>query len=220
MSPSSTHIARRRRRNGRHGQRACDLVEAQPGLGADGIPSRKGLPPLNCHIDEAGLDLERVGPTPNPLCRQNGCPGPTEDVEYDIIATRTVPHGVRNQRNRFDRRMKLQLVQAVRSERVDPGVVPDVGPRATVAPQLNVVEVRFFANTEDANQLMLTAVKGALAGIRLYPHREIEHLAVDRVAGFNELADMAPVDADVMQGTVPRDRCSLLERVFEECDEI
>src|SRR5262249_28079813 len=67
---------------------------------------------------------------------------------------------------------------------------------------------------------MLTPVKRTLAGVRLYPHREIEHLTVDRVAGFDELADMAPVHADIMQGTVPRDCCGLPERAFEECDKI
>jgi hypothetical protein len=36
----------------------------------------------------------------------------------------------------------------------------------------------------------------------LYPHREIEHLAVDHAAGFDELTDMAPVHADIMNGTI------------------
>jgi hypothetical protein len=71
-----------------------------------------------------------------------------------------------------------------------------------VAPQLDVVEVGFRANTEDADQFMLAAVERALSGIRLYPHREIEHLAVDHAAGFNELTDMAPVHTDVMNGTI------------------
>src|SRR5439155_1708528 len=65
---------------------------------------------------------------------------------------------VGNERHRLDRRMELKLVQAARPERVDPGVVPDVRPRATVASQFNVVEMGLLPNTEDADQLMLAAV--------------------------------------------------------------
>ena len=112
--------------------------------------------------------------------------------------------------------MTLELVQAVRPKRVDPGIVPDVRPRATVAPQFNVVEMGFLAHTEDADQLVLAAVKRTLAGIRFHPHREVEHVAVDHAAGFDQLADMAPVHADVMNGTITRDRCSFCQGGFEE----
>src|SRR5262249_15568379 len=125
-----------------------------------------------------------------------------------------------NQRDRLDRRMRLQLVQAARPERVDPGVMPDVGSRAAVAPKFNVVEVGLLAHAENADQFVLAAVERALAGIRLYPHREIEHLAVDHAAGFDELTDMAPIHADIMNGTITRDRCSLRQRAFEEPDEV
>src|SRR5260370_1316474 len=98
--------------------------------------------------------------------------------------------------------MRLELVQAPRPERVDPSVMPYVGSRAAVTPQFNVVEVGVLAHAEDADQFMLAAVERALAGIRLYPHREIQHLAVDHPAGFDELTDMAPVHADIMNGTI------------------
>src|SRR5215470_549868 len=161
-----------------------------------------GVPALDRDVDEAGLDLERVGPTPDTLGCQERRSGPTEEVEHDVATTAAVPHRIRNQRDRLDRRMRLQLVQAARPERVDPGVMPHVGSRAAVAPQLNVVEVGGLAHAENADQFMLAAVERALASIRLYPHREIEHLAVDHLAGFDELTDMAPVHADIMNGTI------------------
>src|SRR5262249_14786271 len=157
---------------------------------------------LDSDVDKARLDLEHEGPPPDTLRCQEGRAGPTEEVEHDIAATAAVPHRIRNQRDRLDRRMRLQLVQATRPERVDPGVMPDVRSRAAVAPQLNVVEVGVLAHGEDADQFMLAAVERALAGIRLYPHREIEHLAVDHAAGVDELTDMAPVHADVMNGII------------------
>ena len=160
------------------------------------------MPALDRDVDEAGLDLEHEGPPPDPLRRQEGRSGPTEEVEHDVAATAAVPHRICNQRDRLDRRMRLQLVHAARPERVDPGVMPHVGSRAAVAPQLNVVEVGDLAHTEDADQFMLAAVERALAGIRLYPDREIEHFAVNHVAGFDQLTDMAPVHADIMNGTI------------------
>ena len=117
------------------------------------------MPALDGDVGEAGLDLERVGPAPNALRCQDGRPRPTEDVEHDVAATGAVPYRVGNERHRLDRRMELKLVQAARPERVDPGVVPDVRPRATVASQFNVVEMGLLPNTEDADQLMLAAVE-------------------------------------------------------------
>ena len=160
------------------------------------------MPALDSDVDKAGLDLERVGPPPDTLRCQEGRSGPTEEVEHDVAATAAVPHRIRNQRNRLDRRMRLELVHAARPERVDPGVMPHVGSRAAVTPQFNVVEVGIVAHAEDADQFMLAAVERALAGIRLYPYREIEHLAVNHAAGFDELTDVAPVHADVMNGTI------------------
>lgn len=46
-----------------------------------------------------------------------------------------------------------------------------------MAPELDVVEVRRFAHPKHPNQLMLAAIEATLAGVRLDPHRQIEHLA-------------------------------------------
>src|SRR5262245_17186867 len=133
-APPRAHISRRSAGSGRDDARACDVVKAQATLCANGILSRKGLPALDGDVDEAGLDLECVGSAPDTLRCQEGRSGPTEEVEHDVAATAAVPYRVCNQRDRLDRRMRLQLVQAARPERVDPGVMPDVGSRAAVAP--------------------------------------------------------------------------------------
>src|SRR5207247_8827733 len=82
----SAHISGRWARSGDHGALAGSFVEAQAGLGTNGILSRKGLPALDRDIDEAGLDLQRVGPAADALCCQDGRPGPTEDVKHDVAA--------------------------------------------------------------------------------------------------------------------------------------
>src|SRR5262249_57095255 len=122
-------ISRRSARSGRDDARACDVVETQATLRPNGILSRKGLPTPDRDVDEAGLDLERVGPPPDTLRCQEGRSGSTEEVEHDVAATAAIPYRIRNQRDRLDRRMRLQLVHAARPERIDPGVMPDVGSR-------------------------------------------------------------------------------------------
>jgi hypothetical protein len=49
---------------------AGDFVEGQAGLGVNGVPARESLPALDGDIDEARLELQRVGSAPDPLRRQ------------------------------------------------------------------------------------------------------------------------------------------------------
>src|SRR4029077_9828179 len=130
MSSSSAHSARRRiRRDGRD-TLACEFVEAQSAINVNGILSREGLPALDGDVDKARLDLDRVSAAADALCCQNGRAGATERIEHDIATAGTVLDGIRHQRDRFDRRMALQLIESSGAKRVDAGVVPDIGPRA------------------------------------------------------------------------------------------
>ena len=114
-------------------------------------------------------------------------------------------------RDRLDRRVRPKLVHAAGAEAVDAGVAPDVRARAAVTAEFDVIEVRRLADPKDADQLMLAAIKAALAGVRLDPHHEIEHLAVGLLAGFEQLAQMSPVHADIMDGA----RAGMGRRVAE-----
>src|SRR5215831_5786973 len=67
--------------------------------------------------------------------------------------------------------MGLELVEAARPEGVDPRVVPDIGPRTAMAPELDIVEMRLLADAEHPDELMLAPVERALAGVRFHPDR-------------------------------------------------
>ena len=96
--------------------------------------------------------------------------------------------------------------------------MPDVRARPAVAPQFNVVEVCAIADTEDADEFVLAAVKRALSGIGLDPHRHVQRLAVDRAAGLEQLADMTPVHAYEVDGAVAGYRRRHRERLRQEGD--
>src|SRR5262249_30037940 len=98
------------------------------GLGVNGVLAREGLPALDGHVDEARLELQRVGPAPDPLRRKDRRAGATEGVEYDVAAAGGGPPGIPYPGDRRDPPLGLELVQAARPERVDPRVMPDVGP--------------------------------------------------------------------------------------------
>jgi len=68
--------------------------------------------------------------------------------------------------------------------------------------ELDVVEVWCVTDSEHPNKLMLAAVERALAGVRLHPDHDVQRLAVDRIAGLKQLADVAPVHAHEMNGAV------------------
>src|SRR5215471_7873093 len=109
--PPTAHTSLRR--NGLCSAFACDFVESQAGLGVNGVLAREGLPALDGHVDEARLELQRVGPAPDPLRRKDRRAGATEGVEYDVAAAGAVLHGIRYQGDRLDCRMGLELVQVV-----------------------------------------------------------------------------------------------------------
>src|SRR5215831_16395714 len=67
--PPTAHTSLRR--NGLCSALACDFVEGQAGLDVNGVLAREGLPALDRDIDEVRLELERAGPAPDPLRRQD-----------------------------------------------------------------------------------------------------------------------------------------------------
>ena len=87
-----------------------------------------------------------------------------------------------------------------------------------MAPELDIVEVRRLANPKHADQLMLAAIEAALAGVRLDPHHEIEHLAIGLLPGFTQFANVSPVHADIMDGSSARMRCRVAEALAQEFD--
>ena len=60
---------------------------------------------------------------------------------------------------------------------------------------------------------MLRSVERALAGVGLHPNNEVLQLAVDLIPGCHELAEVTPVDADKMDGSIGRPSSGKSERL-------
>src|SRR5262245_21208485 len=96
----------------------------------------------------------------------------------------------------------MQVIQTASAERVDPRVLPDIGAVAAMTAEFDVVEMRRITDAEDGNELVLAAIKASLASIILDPDCQVEHFAVDLVAGCQQVADVTPVHADVMHSAI------------------
>src|SRR5215203_2663744 len=76
--------------------------------------------------------------------------------------------------------------------------MPDVRAVAAMPAELDIVLVAGGADPEHPDELVLAAVETPLASVRLDPHGEIDHGAVNWPGRFDQLLHMPPVDADVM----------------------
>jgi len=65
--------------------------------------------------------------------------------------------------------------------------------------ELHIVAVRAAALFEDQDELVLAAIERAHAGIVLDPDTQILEFAVDLLNSGEQLGEMAPVHAQVMQ---------------------
>ena len=65
-------------------------------------------------------------------------------------------------------------------ERVNPGIVPDVGAVSAMLSELKVVDMLSICLAIDTNQFMLTAVEGAHAAVVFNPDAELAHGTVNR----------------------------------------
>jgi len=74
-----------------------------------------------------------------------------------------------------------------------------VGPAVATEPaELDIVAVGFSADPEDADQLVLRTVEGAPPSVGLVPHDQVEHRARQFAVDHDQLFDVAPVHADIV----------------------
>ena len=117
------------------------------------------------------------------------------------------------------RRVRRELVHPAGPEAIHAGVVPDVRARAAVAPEFDIIEVRRLADPKHADELMLAAIEASLAGVRLDPHRQIQHLAIGLFAGLDQLAQVSPIHADIMERSLAGMSCRVAEGLDQKSNE-
>src|SRR5262249_8476519 len=152
------------------------------------------------------------------LCCQDGSARAAECVEHYVATTGTILHGIRHERNWFDRRMAPQLVQTSGTKRVGACVMPDIGARAAVAAELDVIGMGRHADPVHSDEFVGAAVQRALTGVGLCPDRQVQHLIIYCAAGLEQFADMAPIHAHEMDRTISRDRSDRRQALLEELD--
>src|SRR4051812_377758 len=94
--------------------------------------------------------------------------------------------------------MGPEVIHSAGPKRVRSRVVPDVGSRASMSTQLDIVAMRPPPNREDANQLVLAAVERALASVRLHPDSQIDGVAIHGLSGRDQFGNVAPIHAHVV----------------------
>src|ERR1700732_4972674 len=117
------------------------------------------LPPLNGDIDISRLVFDSEPYAPDFFGRKNGRTRTCELIEHSIAARRTIEQRVGDERDRFYSGMGGKRLQPIPAERVDAWGSPHVGGMAAEAAQIDIVSVRGFADSEDADELMLRTVE-------------------------------------------------------------
>src|SRR5439155_13391494 len=96
------------------------------------------------------------------------------------------------------------------------GIVEHVAAMATFGAEAEIVDVRRAAVLEDADQLVLAAIKRALPGIGFVPDQQVLPLGVERASSSQQLGEMAPIDEQVMDRTIRAEGDSVANEAREE----
>src|SRR5262245_39321481 len=145
---------------------------------------------------------------------------PLPPVKHDGTTAGHVLDCVRHQGDWLDGGMRLELLLPAGLEAVHAGVLPHVGSVAPKPPQLDVVDVLAIADLEHRDKLVLGAIKTSLAAVGVGPDAEVLQLGVDRLPDGQELTEVAPVHAHVMERAVARHGGGVAEYLLQEGDKL
>src|SRR5215469_16581578 len=166
-----------------------------------GTAASQRLPAADRRVDIGGVELDTATAPAGAFGRYHRRAAAEKAVEHDVAAGRAVEDRIGDQRHRLHcwmQRREIALLGAA-AKGIASRVPPHIAAVAPEAAKLDVVAVLVAAVFEDKDELVLAAVKRAHPGIILDPNAEVLDLAVDAVGGAEQLCDMAPIHADVMQ---------------------
>lgn len=172
------------------------------------------LPAADSRIHIEGINFEPIPAAAHFLGRENRGSRTAEEIEHDIAPFSAVAHCIANQRDGLDGGMSCKITQASRAERVDAGIGPNIRPRTAMTTELDVIQMRARARAEHGNLFMRAAVKAALASVGLSPDTGIDVCAIDRLAGLEEFAHVAPIHAHIVRGHRSARRALRFPRCF------
>ena len=111
-----------------------------------GVPPVHRAPAIDRHINIGRINLKPAEPATAALRGDQGRSRSEKDVEHPLAAAGHVLKGIGNESGRLHGRIEGQVLLTAARERVDRGIIPDVGPVASVAPELDRIEVRRAAD--------------------------------------------------------------------------
>src|SRR3984893_14873549 len=198
----------------------ADLLETSSVAGERRFKLCQFLPPLDGDIDITRLVFDAISEAADFLGRQNDRARTCELIERHVAAPRTIEKRISDERDGLCRRMGGERLHPTSPEGIDARVGPNVGAITTETAQFDIVSVWMAANPEDADQFMLRTVERALAGVRLVPDHEVQHGPIELASNVDQIADVAPVHADVMDRPFSRDANAIGERFNEELSKL
>jgi hypothetical protein len=134
------------------------------------------------------------------------CTAAGKRIEDNALSLRAVLDCVRDERDRLNRRMHLELVHSTGLERVHAGIVPDIGAVSPVLTELEIVDVWCSPVLEGKDQLVLRAIEGPHAAIVLIPHTDVLQLGIDAARRGLEFIAVPPIRALLTQYLKARQR--------------
>src|SRR3981081_378543 len=150
-----------------------NLFEARATCGVGRLFAADAPKPTQDGVAIGRVQLDQPRQASGLLRSNQGRSGPAEGIEYDLAASGTVSDRLGDQCPRLDGRMHRQVFPARGSERVDPGIVPNIGAVAPSIPEPKIVGVGGGANFEHQNQPVLATVECPHATVGLVPDAEV-----------------------------------------------
>src|SRR5205814_1707518 len=175
------------------------------------------LPAADDRVDIAGIELKSVAAPAGALGGDHRRAAAEKSVEHDVAAGRAVEDRIGDHSHRLHGRMECQQV-ALRAtgEGVGRGIIPDIAAIAAELSELDIIAMLSAAMFKDKNKLVLAAIERAHSAVVLDPDAEIFQLAVCRSAGDQQLLEMAPIHAHVVQRALDAVRGELLAGLRQE----
>jgi hypothetical protein len=123
------------------------------------------LPATNGDIDVERIKFDDAGDPATSFGSQNCRSASRERIKNKPVTPAAVADQVRDQGDGFDGGVQFELTLPSGMEAIDPGIIENIGPVPPLTSQAEIVDVRRGAVLEDGDQLMLAAIKAALAGV-------------------------------------------------------
>src|SRR6266436_2955033 len=136
------------------------------------------------------------------LGSQNRGAAAAERVEDDPVAPAAVADQIGDEGDGLYGGVQLELAPPGRVQAVDARTVEHVAAMAAFGAEAEIVDVQCGAVLEDADQLVLRAIEGALPGVALVPDQQVLPLGVERPSGSQQLGEVPPIDEQVMDRSV------------------